>query len=266
MFVQEHQRDWDSHIPLLLMSYRTAIHSTTGCAPAKLMFGRNLRVPIDLLYPRPEGELFESLTLYMYAKALQDKLDVVQTFARTHLKIASDRMKLYYDCGAEDSKFHTGDPVWLYNPQWKKGISPKLMRPWKGPVVVTKCRNDLVYCIQLGPRTKPKVVHRNRLWKYTGEKPPSWMKPSPINNVSTDPETSDFHSDKPHRVHDPEIVNDPTDDVYTTEDVTHLAPQPNVLENTGPRRSHQQRKPPDRYGHTTTTTITGTTAGVTWDV
>ena len=267
MFVEEHQRDCDSHIPLLLMSYRTATHSTTGCAPAKLMFGRNLRVPNDLLYPRPDGEHFESLTLY--AKALQDKLDVVQTFARTHLKIASDRMKLYYDCRAEDSKLHTGDPVWLYNPQRKKGISPKLMRPWKSPFVVTKCLNDLVYRIQLGPRTKPKVVHRNRLWKYTGENPPSWLnelnakRPSTTNTLSTDSRAIGFDSGTPLGAHNRDITNGPSDDEYTTEDATQPAAIPSASDETEPRRSHRQRKPPDRYGYATTRN--GTT-GVTRDV
>ena len=55
-FVEDHQRDWDSHLPLLLMAYRTAIHESTGCTPASLMLGRDLRLPIDLLYGRPDQE------------------------------------------------------------------------------------------------------------------------------------------------------------------------------------------------------------------
>ena len=54
-------------------------------------------------------------------------------------------------------------------------MTPKLPRNWKGPYVVIKQIND-VYRIQLGPRTKPRVVHRNRLWKYSGLSPPTWLK------------------------------------------------------------------------------------------
>ena len=32
-FVDENQRDWNNHAPLLLMAYRTAVHETTGCTP-----------------------------------------------------------------------------------------------------------------------------------------------------------------------------------------------------------------------------------------
>ena len=73
------------------------------------------------------------------------------------------------------NRFQTGDPVWLHNPKRKQGVSPKLCRQWEGPYTVLKPINDLVYCIQLGPRSKPKVVHWNRLWRYGGDNPPRWL-------------------------------------------------------------------------------------------
>ena len=56
IFARENQTDWDFHIPFLLMAYRSAVHDTTKCTQADLMFGRNLRLPIDLLYGRPEDK------------------------------------------------------------------------------------------------------------------------------------------------------------------------------------------------------------------
>ena len=71
MFVDHHHQDWDQHVPLLLMAYRSAVHDTTKCTPARLMLGRDLRLPVDLLYTRPEEEnLFTP-----YAEALQEKMD-----------------------------------------------------------------------------------------------------------------------------------------------------------------------------------------------
>ena len=51
-FVEDHQRDWDLHLPLLVMSYRSAVLETTRLIPAMLMFRRELRVPMDLLIGR----------------------------------------------------------------------------------------------------------------------------------------------------------------------------------------------------------------------
>ena len=38
-FVAENQRDWDSHLPILMMAYRSAVHETTSFTPCELMFG-----------------------------------------------------------------------------------------------------------------------------------------------------------------------------------------------------------------------------------
>ncbi|KAJ8946245.1 hypothetical protein NQ318_004614, partial [Aromia moschata] len=68
-----------------------------------------------------------------------------------------------------------GDAVWLYAPKRTKGKSPKLQKNWEGPYTIIKKINDLVYRIQLSPRSKPKVVHLERLAKYTGHNPPDWF-------------------------------------------------------------------------------------------
>ncbi len=151
------KRDWDQHIPMLLMAYRSAEHDSTKCSPAKLMMGRDLRLPVDLLYGRPEEEHHSSV----YADALQERLERVHTFARAHLQMSSNRMKRYYDTRTNQTRFDRSDAVWLHNPQRRKGASPKLQRFWEGPYTVLKRINDAVYRIQLGPRTRPKVVHHN---------------------------------------------------------------------------------------------------------
>ena len=55
-FVAENQRDWDSHFPILMMAYRSAVHETTSFTPCELMFGRQIDLPIDLQLGRPEQE------------------------------------------------------------------------------------------------------------------------------------------------------------------------------------------------------------------
>ena len=56
----------------------------------------------------------------------------------------------------------------LYNPQRKKGVSPKLQPNWDGPYLVIKRISDVVYRIQSSKnrRSKMKVVHLERLAKY----------------------------------------------------------------------------------------------------
>ncbi|KAJ8962150.1 hypothetical protein NQ318_018107 [Aromia moschata] len=91
------------------------------------------------------------------------------------LKMHSDKMKQRLDTTSTETAFKPGDAVWLYAPKRTKGKSPKLQSNWEGPYTIIKKINDLVYRIQLSPRSKPKVVHLERLAKYTGHNPPNWF-------------------------------------------------------------------------------------------
>ena len=124
IFVNDHQTDWDTYLPMLMKAYRTAIQQSTKCSPAKLMFGRELRLPIDLLYGRPSEERPKNTSLY--AEKLFRILEDTHDFARKSLELASDKMKSYYDSHSSQRHLKFGDAVWLYNPQRKKGLSPKL--------------------------------------------------------------------------------------------------------------------------------------------
>eukprot|EP00731_Ephydatia_muelleri_P039226 Em1238g1a len=48
--IDNHQADWQHHIRKLCLAYNSSIHSTTGFSPFFLMFGRQVKLPIDLMY------------------------------------------------------------------------------------------------------------------------------------------------------------------------------------------------------------------------
>ena len=217
-FADDNQKDWDQHIQILLMSYRSAIHESTGCSPAKLMFGRDLALPIDLAFGRPAEA---ALTVVGYANNLQEQLERVHDFTRNHLRITTDRMRQKYGSSPGCHQLHPGDAAWLHNPQRKQGLTLKLQRPWQGPYTIIKRINDLVYRIKPGPTTKAKVVHRNRLWAYTGANAPTWF------------EATERAAKSPSRPTGPR-ASGATD---------HPVPNESQL-----RRSNRLRRPPNRYG------------------
>ncbi|GBL92230.1 Transposon Ty3-I Gag-Pol polyprotein [Araneus ventricosus] len=163
LFVSRNQTDWDTHLPLFLLAYRSAEHEVTGLTPAEMLFGRTLRLPCDILFGRP-SEMPSSPNEYM--KNLETRLESVHAFARERIKLASERMKTRYDSRATDHHFKEGDLVWMYNPKRRRGLSPKLQQNWEGPYTVVKKLNDVVYRVQRSANTKPKVIHINRLAPY----------------------------------------------------------------------------------------------------
>ncbi|CAC5397452.1 unnamed protein product [Mytilus coruscus] len=56
-------RDWDEQLPWALMAYRSSEHETTKLSPCMLMLGREIELPIDLIYgPHPQRDEFPTDT------------------------------------------------------------------------------------------------------------------------------------------------------------------------------------------------------------
>ncbi|GBN19339.1 hypothetical protein AVEN_134257-1 [Araneus ventricosus] len=163
LFVSKNQTDWDTHLPLFLLAYRSADHEATGCTPADMLFGRTLRLPCDILFGRPSDT---PSSPNEYLNNLEARLESVHAFARERIKLASERMKTRYDSGATGHHFKEGDQVWMYNPKRRRGLSPKLQQNWEGPYTIVKKLNDVIYRVQRSPNAKPKVIHINRLTPY----------------------------------------------------------------------------------------------------
>ena len=49
-FVNDNQKDWDTFIPFLLMAYRSSKHASTGISPNRMMFAKEVSLPIDLMF------------------------------------------------------------------------------------------------------------------------------------------------------------------------------------------------------------------------
>lgn len=163
--VASHQRDWDVYIPLFLLSYRSAVHESTAITPAYANFGRELKLPGDLLTGGPPEATTE---ITEYASELRKKLSDVHALMREMGLRAGEKMKTRYDRTANHRIFGEGALVWLHNPTRRKGKSPKLQPSWDGPYRVVTAINDVTYRIQKSPRSPMKVVHIDRLAPYHG--------------------------------------------------------------------------------------------------
>ncbi|GFW71738.1 retrovirus-related Pol polyprotein from transposon 412 [Trichonephila clavipes] len=160
LLVSSNQQDWDKKLPFFLLAYRSAVHETTGYSPSQMLFGRDFRLPADLLFSRPPDA---PLAPEEYIEKLQARMEEMHHLARERIGMASEKMKTRYDARATGHDFREGDKVWLWNPKRHKGLSPKLQTNWEGPYTVLKRLNDVVVRIQKSPHSKPKVIHFNRL-------------------------------------------------------------------------------------------------------
>lgn len=118
-FVEQHQREWDWHIPFFGWLIEQAVIESTKCTPAPFMFGHERRTTENFLYGVPEEEQ-KDLNHVDYLETLQSKTEKACSFAGENV-IASDKMEKLCVGRSNRETFKRGDLVWFNNPRWKKG-------------------------------------------------------------------------------------------------------------------------------------------------
>ena len=159
----EQPKLWHRFINPLLFAYREVEHRSTGYSPFYLMYGREVRGPMQILKESLEGKTpqdEETQTAYQYVLELQERLQETYAIAQEELKKAGINSAKYRQGKAKLRKLEPGNKVLLLLPT----SSNKLLAQWQGPFEVKKKLNDLNYVISVSGRDK--VYHINMLKLY----------------------------------------------------------------------------------------------------
>ena len=208
-------------MPYVLLAYRSAEHEATGFTPARLMFGRELRLPVDLATGRPPGAELPN-TYTDYAQTLQQRLEEAHRWARQHLKVSGQAMWRQYQGRARNAQHRPGDWVWLHNPQRKPGKSPKLQSDWKGPYKVAEVLSAVNYRLEMPEKKRAsKIVHVDRLWRHPGEGKFTWGEKTGSEERGSDSSGSESGSDSDSNPDSDSDVNSDRDTEEGDEDAVH---------------------------------------------
>ncbi|MCG7879418.1 MAG: hypothetical protein N0C90_24270 [Candidatus Thiodiazotropha endolucinida] len=150
----------------MLMAYNSSRQESIKFSPSVMVFGRDIELPVDLLYPAPPNG--NAMPADGFARKLQTHLQNVHELARTSLLEASQKQKRLYDRRISKHQYKNGDAVWLRVYARPKGLSKKLQLRWEGPFKIISQISDLTYKIKRGQKHICKIVHFNRLKPYKG--------------------------------------------------------------------------------------------------
>ena len=92
---EEHKDSWDKYLALTLFAYRMTLQSSTNVTPFYLVYGREARLPIDLVYALDETSSPE--TVYKRIVQMLDQLQPECDRAAQNIQRAQDRQKKSYD-------------------------------------------------------------------------------------------------------------------------------------------------------------------------
>ena len=155
---------WDKQLKYLLFAYRDTPHCVTGFSPFTLLFGRDVKGPLELLSNswlegESEGAKVSEWLLSVQAR-MMDMAEIVSDCERN----AKETMKRFYDRSAKVKTFGEGDMVLVRKP----GIHSKMGDSWEGPYQIDHQVSPVTYKVQVpGNARKSKLIHCNMLRRWT---------------------------------------------------------------------------------------------------
>ncbi|CAF1363453.1 unnamed protein product [Didymodactylos carnosus] len=178
IFAQHDKKSWDLRLPQLALAIRAAINESTGQSPAFLMYGRELKLPLDLMYG-PKADDLDELKSSEEARAYTERLKIILASAyqsaRENLEIAQQGQKFLYDQHRKDVHFSEGDLVLMANASGSalgKWALPKLAPKWIGPFRIARKIGSLDYeLVSLEDGAVLSPIHIERLQPYHRSSP-----------------------------------------------------------------------------------------------
>jgi hypothetical protein len=159
---QAEKESWKDHLAKLAFAYNSTVNKSTGFSPFYLMFGRESRLPIDLLFGIELVKEHKTTTYDAYVTDWHESMKQAVAIAQKHIDVGKRANVRNYDKKVKMVEVVVGDKVLLKNNE--QGGTGKLRSFWEDAVyeVVEKDPNLPVYTIKpIDGKKKPKRVHRN---------------------------------------------------------------------------------------------------------
>jgi len=175
-WVATNHRDWDEKLPAVAFAYRTSVHESTGLTPFFMTYGREARIPADLVYGPPP---VEDDCAVDFVEAKREVFREAFRVAREQLSQAAVRRKRQYDLRVKPASYKVGDQVWCLIPRRRQGRYQKWASPYQGPFTVIAVLGPVTYKVQRQGRGKPWTIHVDKLkpchsrGDVPGENPPA---------------------------------------------------------------------------------------------
>ena len=112
-YVEKCNDEWDKFVPLVASAIRSAVNRSTGFTPNRLMLGRELHTPAEMLAPSVANQSESSIP---YVNQLEGRLKSAYSTARETLQVELKRTKKDYDVNVKVASFQKGERGLLPRP------------------------------------------------------------------------------------------------------------------------------------------------------
>ncbi|KAF0190251.1 MAG: putative integrase core domain protein, partial [Gammaproteobacteria bacterium] len=159
-------QSWDLELDGAVLAYNTTEHSATGFTPYRMEHGREIRLPVDVMFGGPTLRA----TAPSHAQNLLRNIEDAYADARLHLNRYQRRMKDTYDLGAVKVMYRPGDRVKLRVFHQRPGEARTFRTKWEKGFTV-----EAVFGVDLQLRNlktgKLRIVHHDQVARLDYEPP-----------------------------------------------------------------------------------------------
>jgi transposase InsO family protein len=200
IYAQRQPHSWDKEIQKLAFAIRTSVNETTGETPAFLMFGRDIKGPLDLIIGEPTTgpppTTFEHIQMKNYITKLLNNLRCAYNTVIERSEVEKYNQKTKYDQHTTIRQFTVGDLVWVAIPTSHIGdnsIGGKLQPHYQGPCRIMKQLSPITFIVRR--------IHNNvDLGATNADRIKPYYKPEAIDQefstVTDDPRSHDQEANK----------------------------------------------------------------------
>ena len=126
-YIDDEQENWCDMLPGILMAYRkTMCIKSTGFPPFQMLFGQEMRSPLDVTLDVDPVSKGLSASAEAYVQKLKKRINLTLKIAKDSVETAQDKHKQQHNKRSKDPEFRLGQRVWVYNQKIPKGKSAKL--------------------------------------------------------------------------------------------------------------------------------------------
>ena len=168
--IGDRQERWDDFVGIAVGAIRATVNRSTGFTPNRMMLGREVMMPLDLMLGSDGEEAKRGGT---FRADFKDSWVEAHRKAREILEGVQRRQKKYYDLRKRTTIYEVGDVVLKKNNAGVLGSSKKLNPVWKGIWVVNKIMSAVL--LEIKNNKKVCVVHHDTIKKCGDSDLPRWV-------------------------------------------------------------------------------------------
>ena len=154
--------DWAQFLPLALSAIRAVPCRSTGFSPSKIVFGRNSRNILDIVYEGWTNITYSTVDIPTWVEQLNERLGILRDSASLTNTIARQKQNAHSKHSRSTRTYKPGDLVFTCIP----GCRANLQASWEGPFTIIKRIPPLNYEIQDTNNTWSRVTHIYNLKTY----------------------------------------------------------------------------------------------------